>query len=86
MSASVTVVLTKGAHTVRAEDARAICEAISAGEKLVRVGVELYPGSDAVHPTTLVVAHIVALAEVQSETEDPLADTNVSRLLDYRAI
>lgn len=71
---------------MRATDAQAICNAIQAGERLVQVGVELFPGSDAVHPTTLVTAHVVALAEVQSESDEAPDGPNVHRLSDYHAL
>lgn len=67
---SYTVVLTKGAHIVPAEDAAAIQRAIEAGEKFVRVRFEDYPGSEVVEETTLVTAHIISLSEVpQSHAE-----------------
>lgn len=81
---SYTVVLTKGAHTVRASDARAICEAIEAGRRLITVGVELFPGSDAVHETTLVTAHVIALAEIEPPS-DGKGNGKVSTMWERRA-
>lgn len=84
--ASFSVVLTKGAHIVPAEDAAAIRAAIEAGEKFVRVRFEDYPGSEIVEETTLVTAHIISLSEVpQSHAEIvSAAGPKVRSLHEYR--
>lgn len=70
MSTSYNVALTRGAHTVRAEDAEAILKAIEEGRKTVQVGIEPFPGSEHVQPTILITAHIVALAPIDGRYRD----------------
>jgi hypothetical protein len=81
---SYTLVLTKGAHIVSADDAQAICEAIEAGKKLVRVAFEEYPGSKRSRPTTLALAHVISLCEVP-ETRDEVAEAAGPNVLALRA-
>lgn len=71
---------------MRAEDAAAICKAIEAGQKLVTVSLELYPGSDERRPTTIVTAHVVALSEVEKPQRDIVAEAGdkVRGLWEYR--
>lgn len=86
-SPSYTVVLTKGAHTVGADDANAILAAIQSGEKLVNVALEMYPGSNEVRPTTLVTAHVIAVSEVETPQRELIdaAGPRVRSLMDYRS-
>jgi len=83
---SYTVVLTKGAHIVPAEDAAAIQRAIEAGEKFVRVRFEDYPGSEIVEDTILVTAHIISLSEVPPSHSEIVASAGprVRSLHEYR--
>lgn len=84
--ASYSIVLTKGAHIVPAEDAAAIQRAIEAGDKFVRVRFEDYPGSAVVEETTLVTAHIISLSEVPRSDAEILeaAGPNVRSLHQHR--
>jgi hypothetical protein len=65
---SYSIVLTEAEHTVRAEDASRILTAIEEGRKTLDVGVEVYPGSPRVHPTTIVLSHVIEVSAVDDGT------------------
>jgi hypothetical protein len=73
VSSSYSVVLTQGGHTVRAEDAERILQAIEDGQKLVGVHVELYPGAVQVRPATLVTAHVMTVSPIEAPSDEASA-------------
>ncbi len=57
-----TLILTKGTHAISAAAAEAILAAIRNAEAIVEVEVDLFGGVDLGRKTTLVTAHVIALA------------------------
>jgi hypothetical protein len=57
-----TLILTKGTHAISASAAETILAAIRNSERTVEVEVDLFGGVDLGRKTTLVTAHVIALA------------------------
>ncbi len=60
-----TLILTQGVHVVRPDVAAAIRAAVEAGDKVIDIDIDLFGGLDSSRRTTVVVAHVVALAEAK---------------------
>lgn len=64
MPTEFTLVLTKGAHTVSASTASAICAAIENGEKLISVELDQLDSPETARKTILALSHVIGLIEV----------------------
>ena len=82
MARGFTLILTRGTHVITCEAATTVARAIEDGQKLVTIELDPFAGVERGRQTTLVTAHIVALAETDlpERSEQALANDNVRSL------